>query len=68
MSELSDKLLAAVKSGSGQVTHEQFIVGLNAREKFDLLSIVRDMERQGLIRRDLEKQSDGKRILKYKIV
>ena len=64
MIEVENKLLQAVQA-SGVVEHETFVGSLDHRECLNLLPTVRDMEKRGLIRRDISEKRDNRRVLKY---
>lgn len=64
MIELENKLREAVQA-TGVVEHETFVQNLNHQERLHLLRTVHDMEKRGVIQRDLSEKRDGRRVLKY---
>lgn len=62
---VEEKLTAALQA-SPAVSHASILVGLEHRERIGLLDTVREMERQGLLKRDLsERDERGKMVLRY---
>lgn len=66
MSDLSDKVFAAVQA-SGSVEHEALVETLNYNERQHLLNTVREMQKNGLIKRDVSERRDGHIVLKYRL-
>lgn len=64
MQELEEKLISSL-TAQGAVEHETLIASLDARERFMLLATVRDMEKRGLLKRDLSEKRDGRAVLRY---
>jgi len=62
---VEDKLKAALQA-SPAVTHAQIVEGMEHVERLGLLDTVREMERNGLLKRDLTQRDErGKMILRY---
>jgi hypothetical protein len=62
---VQEKLTAALQS-TPSVTHDEFVKGLQHNERLGLLDTVREMQRKGLLRRDIsERDADGKMVLRY---
>lgn len=66
MSELSNKVLAAVQA-TGSIEHEVLVETLDYNERHALLTTVREMQKQGLIKRDVSERRDGHIVLKYRL-
>jgi hypothetical protein len=62
---VEEKLTSALQA-SPAVTHAQILEGLEHQERLGLLDTVREMQRNGLLKRDLtERDERGKPILRY---
>ncbi len=62
---VEDKLKSALQT-SPAVTHAQIVEGMEHQERIGLLDTVREMERNGLLKRDLTQRDErGKMILRY---
>jgi hypothetical protein len=62
---LEDKFKTALQA-SPSVTHESIVDGLTHQERIGMLDTVREMERLGMLRRDLsERDANGRRVLRY---
>lgn len=62
---VEEKVSSALQA-SPAVTHAQIVEGMEHHERIGLLDTVREMERNGLLKRDLsERDERGKRILRY---
>jgi len=65
LESLREKIAAKLQSNPTLV-HSQLIEELNHNERQALLDTVREMEKRGVLTRDLsEKNADGKSILRY---
>lgn len=64
MKELYAKIEAALNDNP-VIEHEQFVQTLDYRERRSLLPVVRDMEKQGILRRDISEKRQGRFVLKY---
>jgi len=67
MPTLQEKVLAAMQP-TGVVEHEVLVETLDYNERFHLLNTVRDMQKAGLLKRDIDEKRDGRRVLKYRKV
>ena len=63
-SPLEDKIVQALQANPA-LEHGVFAATLEHRDRQYLLDTVRDMERRGLLRRDLTLKRDGKAVLRY---
>lgn len=62
---VQEKLTRALQNAPA-VTHAEFVQGLEHHERIGLLDTVREMERNGLLKRDLSQRDErGKMILRY---
>lgn len=62
---VEEKLTAALQNAPA-VTHEAIIQDMQHHERIGFIDTVREMERNGLLKRDLsERDANGKRVLRY---
>lgn len=64
MNTVETKLLEALEAAEA-VDHETFVEGLDHREKIMLLQTARDLQKRGLLVRDLSERREGRRVLRY---
>lgn len=64
MNSVEQKLRDAIQA-QGTVTHEDFIQTLDHREKIMLLDTVRELQKRGVLKRDISEKVEGRSVLKY---
>ena len=61
---LEQKVLDALQA-SPTLDHEALAASMDYRERKSLLGTIRELERQGLVKRDMSERRDGRRVLRY---
>lgn len=64
MNSVEQKLRDALQANP-VVVHEAFVDTLDHREKIMLLDTVRDLQKRGVLKRDISEKVEGHAVLKY---